>query len=192
MLKKAKKNKYNRSSTIEDLPLLVHNNSAMVRRQTATNGLPGWILLWFKAHSCHCFATCPHFVGQHKGLCCFSTISHLLYTHYWTSTSARWLYTHFHRWSTCWPFSQSRDSEVLSGQSHNAGLSSISVIYRMVGDVGLLGDISTGVFCQFVPVAFCNVFSAAMHCIHHPGVCMVNASYCWTKMACFFFDFALS
>jgi hypothetical protein len=59
---------------------------------------------------------------------------------------------------------------------------SISVIYGMVGDVGLQGDISTGVCRPFVPAAFRNVVCAAMHCIHHPGVCMVNASYCWPKM----------
>jgi len=63
---------------------------------------------------------------------------------------------------------------------------SLSIIYRRVGDTMLLGDISTGVFRPFVPLAFREPLIRALHGINHPGVRattrLVTSSYCWPKM----------
>jgi hypothetical protein len=47
---------------------------------------------------------------------------------------------------------------------------SIQVICRLVGDVHLLGDISTGVFRPFVPAAFRAAVIRSIHDIHHPEI----------------------
>jgi hypothetical protein len=63
---------------------------------------------------------------------------------------------------------------------------SIQVIYRLVGDVHLLGDISTGVFRPFVPAAFRAAVIRSIHDIHHPGIRattrLVSSSFCWPHM----------
>jgi hypothetical protein len=62
----------------------------------------------------------------------------------------------------------------------------IQVIYWLVGDVHLLGDISTGVFRPFVPAAFRTAVIKSVHDIHHPGVKattrLVTAAFCWPHM----------
>ena len=63
---------------------------------------------------------------------------------------------------------------------------SICVIARLIGEVMVIGDISTGVFRPFVPAAFREAVIVALHGIHHPGVRatvrLVSASFCWPHM----------
>jgi hypothetical protein len=66
---------------------------------------------------------------------------------------------------------------------------SIVVIHRLVGDVSLLGDISTGSFRPFVPAQFRAAAVRSIHNLHHPGVRattkLVKASFCWPLMGRF-------
>jgi len=63
---------------------------------------------------------------------------------------------------------------------------SICVIARLVGDVLVLGDISTGTSRPFVPAQFREAVVDALHGIHHPGVHatvrLVSALFCWPHM----------
>jgi len=63
---------------------------------------------------------------------------------------------------------------------------SLSIIYRLVGDTRLLGDISTGNFRPFVPESFRFAVFQSLHGMHHPGIRattrLVGSSYCWPHM----------
>jgi len=64
---------------------------------------------------------------------------------------------------------------------------SLSVIYRLVGDIHLLGDISTGTFRPFVPAEIREAVFYGLHSLHHPGVpatvCLISALFCWLHLS---------
>jgi hypothetical protein len=62
---------------------------------------------------------------------------------------------------------------------------SLNIISRPVGDVQLLGDISTGIFRPLVPAAFREQIIRSLHSVHHPGIRatarLIKASFCWPR-----------
>ncbi len=64
---------------------------------------------------------------------------------------------------------------------------SVSVIYGMVGDVGLLGDISTECFARLCQRHFATSFVQPCTATNTQVSAWLNASYCWPKMGVFLF-----
>jgi hypothetical protein len=63
---------------------------------------------------------------------------------------------------------------------------SLNIVSRPVGDVQLLGDISTGIFRPLVPAVFREQLIRSLHSVHHPGIRatarIIKASFCWPRM----------
>ncbi len=63
----------------------------------------------------------------------------------------------------------------------------LQITTQAVGDETLLGDISTGVFRQLVPIQHREAVFQSLYTIHHPGVQatrrLIAARFCWPQMA---------
>jgi hypothetical protein len=63
---------------------------------------------------------------------------------------------------------------------------SLNIVSHPVGDVQLLGDISTGIFRPLVPAVFREQLIRSLHSVHHPGIRatarLIKASFCWPRM----------
>ena len=65
--------------------------------------------------------------------------------------------------------------------------STLQITTQAVGDTTLLGDVSTGVFRQLVPIQHREAVFQSLHAIHHLGVQvtrrLIAARFCWPQMA---------
>jgi hypothetical protein len=65
--------------------------------------------------------------------------------------------------------------------------STLQITTQAVGNMTLLGDVSTGVFRPLVPIQHREAVFQSLHSIHHPGVRatrrLIITRFCWPQMA---------